>query len=89
MTNLEKQGIIRLKEEGKSYTAIASITGMNKSTIKSIYSRYLGTKRGEEKYCPVCGKVLVQTRGHRQKKYCSSKCKDIYWNNLKCGGSNE
>ena len=39
MTNQEKQQIIKLKKEGMSYSTIASITGFNESTIKTIYSR--------------------------------------------------
>jgi len=36
MTNQEKQQIIKLKKEGMSYSTIASITGFNESTIKTI-----------------------------------------------------
>lgn len=84
MTNQEKQQIIKLKNEGMSYSVIASITGVKESTIKTIYAR-----SKKEDLCPICGKPLIQTRGHRQKKYCSSKCKDRYWTLVGKGVSNE
>lgn len=89
MTNQEKQQIIKLKKEGMSYSTIASITGFNESTIKTIYSRSKRNQLKKKELCPICGKPLIQTRGHRQKKYCSNKCKDKYWSSARRGGSNE
>lgn len=70
--------IISLKDKGISYKWIAVLLSINESTIKTIYSRYRSEDKGI--YCLYCSKKLRQTKGHRQKKFCSSKCKDAFYN---------
>ena len=82
MTNQEKARIVELKNNGESYASISRIMGVNESTVKTIYSRWKNNSR-----CLYCGKNLIQTRGHRQKKYCSNVCKDAFWNEKRCGGN--
>lgn len=78
MTNQEKQQILKYKEEGKSYSFISRLLGINESTVKTIYAR--SKKENNNSICSYCGKKLIQTKGHRQKKFCDSSCKDKYWN---------
>ncbi len=76
-----KEEVIKLKVEGKSYGEISRILGVKESTAKTIYNRFKNSH--PELFCPVCGNFLIQTRGHRQKRFCSSKCKDHYWSLMK------
>ncbi len=76
-----KEEVIKLKIEGKSYSEISRILGINESTAKKIYNRFKNSH--SELFCPMCSKFLIQTKGHRQKKFCSSACKDNYWNELR------
>ncbi len=84
---MNKEEILKLKGKGLSYAEIASITGANISTVKTIISRY--KKAHHETICPVCGNFLFQTRGHRQKRFCSSHCKDVYWNRVRSKKNNK
>lgn len=36
-------------------------------------------KETTKQYCKNCGKELFQTGGHRQKEFCSDKCRKTYW----------
>lgn len=53
---MNKEEILKLKGKGLSYAEIASITGANISTVKTIISRY--KKAHHEAICPVCGNFL-------------------------------
>lgn len=33
--------------------------------------------------CKYCGEKLIQTKGHRQKKFCSNKCRFTWWKSPK------
>ena len=77
--------LVKLVKEVKlgksSYSEISRILGVNESTAKTIYNRFKNSQ--PESFCPICSKFLIQTKGHRQKRFCSSKCKDRYWNLMK------
>lgn len=82
MTLKEKNQIYKLREKGLSYSKIAKQTGFSESTIKSFFRRENLRNNNEEeinKKCRYCGKKLVQTKGHRQKKFCSDKCRFAWW----------
>jgi len=75
MTNKEKLQIQELKAKGYGYGTIAKELGLSKSTVSSFCKvQDLGLT-----YCLMCGAKLKQTKGHRQKKYCSDKCRRNYW----------
>lgn len=76
-----KEDVIKLKIEGKSYSEISRLLGVSESTVKTIYNRFKNSH--PESFCPMCSKFLIQTKGSRQKRFCSSKCKDHYWNLMK------
>lgn len=91
MNEQTKKQILKLKTDGKSYSYISKLLNINVSTIKTVVSRSKNTKK--ENCCLLCDKKLIQTKGHRQKKFCSSSCKDKYWNLIrkqnKDGAENE
>lgn len=77
MDKKTKNEIINLRKDGKGYGEIASITGVSKNTIVSLLRR--SSIEDSQDICPVCGKPLMQTKGHRQKKYCSDECRMEWW----------
>ena len=81
MTVKEKNLIRQLRSEGLSYSQIAEQTGLSKNTIKSFVRRENLQNSDVEMNttCKYCGKELVQSRGHRQKKFCSDKCRFAWW----------
>ena len=78
MTNQEKIQILKLKEQGLGYKAIAIKLNISRNTVASVIRRNNGTII-EENLCPFCGGQIVQTKGHRQKKFCSDTCIKRYW----------
>ena len=78
----DKKYIYDLKEKGLSYSKISKETGISENTIKSFFRRE-NLKNAREKEeginCKYCGKDLIQTKGHRQKKFCSDKCRFAWW----------
>lgn len=83
MTQLEKQEIIKLRNEGKSYKQISELTGICLSTIKTVCLRYQTKQNEQVYYCKCCGRKLVFTDGKKQKQYCSDTCRMRYWRNNK------
>lgn len=81
MTEEQKTTIARLRTEGAGYKKIADQLGISVNSVKTFCRRNDLTKeamntRGE---CLFCGKPLVQTPGHREKKFCSSACRTRWW----------
>lgn len=75
MTNYEKEKIKELRLRGLGYGKISEILKLSKSTISS----YCKSLDSELSQCLFCNAKIKQTRGHRQKKYCSNKCRSDYW----------
>ena len=76
MTLSTKLEIIKLKENGKSYKEIAEIYGVSKSTISTIVQR---NKADEANKCICCGSRIKIAKIGRKRKFCSNKCKKIWW----------
>ena len=80
----EKNYILKLRDNGCSYTQIAEQTGFSENTVKSICRRRSSLKLDNSRpkintHCKNCGEELVQSRGHRQKTFCSDKCRLAWW----------
>lgn len=72
----KKDLVISLKDSGLSIRDISKQTDVPTSTV----ARWL--REAEEiisTHCPVCGKEVFYTRGHRPKKFCSDRCCLIWW----------
>jgi len=78
MTTQEKQQILRLNEQGLGYKAIALKLNISKNTVASVIRRNNGSIIVED-LCPFCGGQIIQTKGHRQRKFCSDTCRKRYW----------
>ena len=62
-----KEEVIKLKIEGKSYSEISRILGVNESTAKTIYNRFKNSH--PESFCPMCSKFLSQTKDIARKDF--------------------
>ncbi len=82
MTNGDKNRIRQMRLSGMSFGQIAKETGYSQNTIKSFFRRdnlQNSDKAEDTTICKNCGIPLKQTPGHRQKKFCSDKCRFAWW----------
>ncbi len=85
MTEQIKEQMIKMHEQGKGYKVIARELGINVGSV-SIFFRRL-EERTNATYCLYCKKKLKQTKGHRQKKFCSEECRRHYWTANRTSGN--
>ncbi len=74
MTTQQRDQILTMKARGYGYKKIAKELDISENTIKSVLRR-----KSDEPHCKNCGAVLYNTSGHRQKIFCSGKCRYAYW----------
>lgn len=86
MTSTDKNEVWQMRLSGMSYRQIAEVTGFSENTIKSLCRRNkmqeinINENNNETlAHCKNCGNQLVQSRGHRQRKFCSDKCRFAWW----------
>ena len=82
MTELQKHQIMNLREKGYGYIKIANELGISVNTIKSFCRRQniIKPKADDKHYCKCCGKEVEQTKGRKEKKFCSDSCRMKWWN---------
>lgn len=86
MTDAQKIKIKNLRAEGFGYKRIAELVGISENTIKTFCRRNgLGGKATTEKQsnkhvCLCCGVEVKQNPGRKEKKFCSDKCRNKWWN---------
>lgn len=92
MTEEQKTQIVDLRGEGYGYVRIAQALGISENTVKSFCRRkkLVGkavppqvmppTVREEKHFCLCCGEAVVQTPGRKEKKFCSDRCRNRWWN---------
>lgn len=83
MTENEKHRIVELKVQGLGYRAIAKELGIAVSTVSSYLRRIKDVEAISKQKCKCCGLELKQTKGHRQRVFCSDKCRIKWWKNNK------
>ena len=86
MNQQQRELILKLRAQGMSYGKIAAATGLSSNTVKSFCRRNpTGSLPAKTvavaipERCPQCNSLLVQTSGHRQKRFCSEKCRRLWW----------
>lgn len=82
MTEAQKQEILRLRDQGFTFTEIAEKQGLNRSTVKSFVGRY-EKKFSIERKCLTCGGNIEQKPKTKTKKFCSDRCRNYYWHHYK------
>ena len=92
MTPDEKSRLTALRKAGRSYTEIADVLGISKNTVKTFCRRNGLSPEVEiipeeivsvsttDRFCPHCGKPVIQTQGRKEKKFCSDVCRTRWWN---------
>lgn len=78
MTYEQIEHITRLQQSGKGYRAIATETGIPINSVKSWCRRHpIGADT--QTACQQCGAPLCQTPGKRQRRFCSDRCRLLWW----------
>ncbi len=90
MTAENKEKIARMRRSGMSYGQIAVELGISRNTVKTFCRRSglskLETSPNAEdkaplfKACKECGKPVEQTPGRKEKRFCSDRCRNKWWN---------
>ena len=89
MTDEQRKRIREYRANGMGYSKIAQALGISENTVKSFCRRNgLGgaitlMPRIEVKgknVCECCGKEVVQNPGRKQKRFCSDRCRNKWWN---------
>lgn len=73
MTEIQKKQIDVCRENGLTIPAIADVTGLSVSAIKSYCGRRNDPDQSSE-HCQYCGAALAQQEGHRRKHFCNQSC---------------
>ena len=87
VTQQQKEQISKLRASGASFGKIASALGVSVNTVKSYCKRNPMSAEvasvprvpSHSGRCPQCGALLKQSPGHRQKRFCSPKCRMAWW----------
>ena len=89
MTNEQKEQITTLRQKGYGYMTIANAVGLSKDSVKAFCRNHqlAGVKaesnarvKLDEDVCLNCGKPVVQIPGRKIMKFCSSTCRQQWWN---------
>ena len=87
MTKEQKALVVKLRDKGMTFAAIAEKLDISVNSIKSFYRRNSNasnatiTSNNENQLCcKECGKPIAQPFGTREKKFCSDKCRMFWWN---------
>lgn len=79
MTEQEKEKMEELRKNGLGYRKIAKELNYSVSTVSSYFIRQAEKAQKTRSVCRNCGTVIKQTKGHRQRIYCSERCRYL-WN---------
>lgn len=83
VTQGQQASVRRLRESGRSYTAIAAVTGLSVGTIKAYCSRnnIFAHQPAEHAACKYCGADINSQPSIRQMRFCSPQCRNQWWAN--------
>jgi len=86
MTNSQKERISHMRLDGESYAAIADALGLSRNTVKSYCLRNFRTESNKKPAsaltgtCNQCDKEFMLCPEHRQRRFCSDRCRMTWWN---------
>lgn len=88
MNDTQRQQIEKMREDGYSYGKISQTLGISTNTIKTYCKRHglggvVATPApidAEGHFCLCCGIPVVQTSGRKEKRFCSDRCRNKWWN---------
>ena len=85
MTNEQRMIVSALRAHGMGYGTIARKVGISENTVKSFCRRNAQKEDkpvtgADEHRCLCCGAPVAQNAGRKEKKFCSDKCRNKWWN---------
>lgn len=88
MNDAQRKKIRELRADGYGYGRIAQTLGISENTIKTFCRRNgLGGMvdapahvETDGHFCYQCGVPVQQVDGRKEKKFCSDKCRNRWWN---------
>ena len=87
MTDQQKKQITGMRLRGASHAVIADALGLSRNTVKSFCLRNLRPEPLEVQAAPAltgtctqCSTGFVLCPGHRQRRFCSDRCRMTWWN---------
>ena len=88
MNDTQRQQVRKLRADGYSYSKVAQALGLSENTIKTFCRRNgLGgvvetpsEVISDGHHCLCCGIPVPQNVGRKEKKFCSDKCRNKWWN---------
>ena len=84
MTKEQKALVVKLRDQGMTFAAIAEKLDISVNSVKSFYRRNGNAPNmsndENQLCCKECGKPIIQPFGTREKKFCSDKCRMLWWN---------
>ena len=85
MTNEQKELIESHRRKGVGYKQIAKELEMSPNSVKSYCRRNKLSnedlkKEDGESSCEQCGTIIHQVKGRKQKRFCSDRCRNLWWN---------
>ena len=88
MTDRQIEQVHILRKQGIGYGKVAQMLGVSENTVKSYCRRNALTGSRsmaagillEEHFCPNCGMQVLQTAGRKEKRFCSDRCRNAWWN---------
>lgn len=89
MTDIQKNQIMALRQQGYGYATIAKAVRLKKDTVVAFCRRtgLTGRKASDNSrinldsgFCLQCGSILYQTPGRKRIKFCSDQCRVAWWN---------
>lgn len=84
MTSETKLKIDELRKKGLGYSKIASVLGITKGSVASYCRRNEPSVVSSDRKlgrCLYCGKPIIYTSNAKPRKFCSDKCRGLYWKN--------
>ena len=80
----QKQRIIEMRNSGCGYNEISEQLQISVNTVKSYCKRHSISRiekrnRGAVRFCLQCGNEIKQEQHRKAKKFCSDKCRQLWW----------
>ena len=82
MTDEEKCQVLAYRGQGMGYKKIANILGVTENAVKGFCKRQTPIEEeiAPKFVCRSCGKPVEQKPGRKEKKFCSDRCRMMWWN---------
>lgn len=89
VNDTQRLQIQKLRTDGFSYGKIADVLGISANTVKTYCKRHglggvatMAVKNLDDyRFCLCCGAKIKQVPGRKEKKFCSDRCRNKWWNN--------